>query len=124
MLPKNWRIVKDKEIKQVYFSKYKIKTQYALINLKHTTTPNFQLLVVVSKKIYKKANKRNRIKRKIHAIFSDLKNNSRLPTNLACIIQIKNKDIIFQVEDNIRKDILPAISSTYQKIVNFNKKNK
>ncbi len=115
MLPKKWRLVKDQEIKKTYFTKFQAKSKFSQIYFRKTTNLNFQLLVVVSKKIYKKANKRNRIRRKIESIFEDLKFQNRLPPRSACIVQVKNKEILFQSQEEIKEDVIPEISKLYSK---------
>ncbi len=117
MLPKLWRLIKEKDIKDTYYSKLRSNSKYSQIYLKKSKLTNFELLVVVSKKIYKKANKRNRIKRKIYAIFEELKTQDRLPSSVACIIQVKNKNILFQQKEEIKTDILPNVSILYKKLI-------
>jgi ribonuclease P protein component len=117
VLPKQWRLIKDQEIKQTYFTKFRAKSDFTQLYLRKTVHPNFQLLVVVSKKIYKKANKRNRIRRKIESVFENLKFQNRLPPHSACIVQVKDKQILFQSPEQIKQDILPDISKLYHKSI-------
>ena len=124
MLPKKWRLVKDQDIKKTYFTKFQAKSKFSQIYYRKTNNLNFQLLVVVSKKIYKKANKRNRIRRKIESIFESLKFENRLPPRSACIIQVKNKDILFHNQEEIKQDIIPEVSGLYTKSNTYKKINK
>ncbi|MEM1311929.1 MAG: ribonuclease P protein component [Patescibacteria group bacterium] len=115
MLQKGWRLVKDKEIKKAYSTRLRARTDFTNLYLSKTLKPNFQLLVVVSKKIYKKANKRNRIKRKIESVFEKLKFEGRLPAGIACIVQVRDKQILLQSPIQINKSIMPSISKLYNK---------
>ncbi len=120
MLPKDYRLRTDEDIKQAYKTSTKINTKHSLIYLRKTKTSFFQLLIIVSKKIFKKANKRNRIKRKIIAIFEKLKFSNRLPPYLSCIIQVKNKNIILQTQIDIENELIPKIKDEYFKLNKFN----
>jgi ribonuclease P protein component len=115
VLEKKWRIVKEQDIKKTYFSRFKSSTLYSQIYLRKTNIQNFQLLVVVSKKVFKKANKRNRVRRKIEAVFEDLKHKNRLPSGTSCIVQVKNKEVLLQDKNQIEQDILPKISDLFKK---------
>lgn len=115
MLPKKSRLVKDYEIKKAYFSKYRIKTDLFQIYIRKTENPDFQLLVVISKKVLKKATKRNRLRRKIQAIFEFLKFSKRLPTKISCIIQVKSEASLKLKPEDLKQAILPEITTLYQK---------
>jgi ribonuclease P protein component len=73
----------------------------------------FKLLVVVGKKLYKKANKRNRIRRKVVALFETLYSESRLPPYINCIIMVQHKDILYQTKKDLEMEILPKIKQLY-----------
>lgn len=123
MLPKSWRLVHQVEIKQAYFTKFRSTTKHTQIYLKATEINNFQVLVIISKKIFKKANLRNRLRRRIIAIFEKLKTESRLPTNISCIIQVKNKNLLYQTSENIKIEILNSVSDLFQKLKSKNVQN-
>lgn len=54
----------------------------------------FQLVIIISKKIHKKATQRRLIKRRISFIFEDLRANNRLPKNVQMCILVKDKAIL------------------------------
>jgi len=81
----------------------------------------FRVLCVVSKKIHKKANQRNKIRRRILAIFADLKNKKRLPPSLDCVIIIRSKDILTAKFEDCQKSFVPEIANLYQKMIRKNK---
>jgi ribonuclease P protein component len=116
VLPKQYRLSSDSEIKKAYKTRFQAKTNFAKLYLSKTERQEFKLLVIISKKIYKKANKRNRCKRKIYAIFESLHYTHRLPPATSCIIQITNKEILNSTLEQIREDILPQISQLYKKL--------
>ena len=114
MLPKTRRLVRYKEIQKTYHTKFKKKTTFCRIFLRKTDS-QFKLLVVVSSKINKKANKRNRIKRKINSIFEKMYQEKKLPHNVNCIIQVTNKEILFQKHQEIKDDLIKNLQDLYFK---------
>jgi ribonuclease P protein component len=114
VLPKKSRLVRHKEIQKTYHTKFKKNTNFSRIFLRKTDSP-FKLLIVVSSKINKKANKRNRIKRKINAIFEKMNRERKLPSNVNCIIQVTSKEILFLNQEKIKKDIIENLQDLYFK---------
>ena len=76
----------------------------------------FRVVCIVSKKIHKKANQRNKIRRRLLAIFADLKTKKRLPPNIDCVIIVRNKDILTATFVEYQANIIPAVSDLYQKM--------
>jgi ribonuclease P protein component len=120
VLPKNYRLKEQDEIKTVLRSKISIKTAHLLIKLLKSDLPNFRITVIISKKIFKRANKRNRIRRKVIALFQDLKYNDRLPPFISCIIQVQNKNVITQSVTQLQTEIIPEMSTLYTKMLKQN----
>ena len=116
MLPKKNRLVKEKEIKMAFRTRFRKSSRYVNLLMSKNETEEFQLLVVVSKKIFKKANKRFRIKRRLAGIFNELKFDGKLPSGISCIVQVKNKEILFQDESVLKDDILPPFFELVEKI--------
>ena len=116
MLPKSNRLSKDLDIKRAYRTRFCSQDKFVKIYLKKNTNLSFQLLVVVGKKVFKKANKRNRIKRKIYGIFDQLMKFNRLPNTISCIIQVNNKDILLQTEPDLKIHLTNSLSSLYLKL--------
>jgi ribonuclease P protein component len=96
MFPKKNRIVTAKDIKNTLYSKFKNRTQYFTITTRKNNNPDsiFKILVIISKKISKRANIRNKIRRRILAIFDQHKFENKLPSNIWLAIQITNPTII------------------------------
>ena len=80
----------------------------------------FRLLCVVPKKIHKKANQRNKIRRRVLAIFLSLKSQKRLPPNLDCVIIIRSKDILTATFEDYQKIFVSEVANLYQKILKKN----
>jgi ribonuclease P protein component len=117
VLPSEYRIKNQDEIRAVFRSKFSTKTQNTLIKIQKSDKLNFNIVVVVSKKIFKKANKRNRIRRKINAIFETLKTRDRLPPSLNLVIQVLNKNIIHLKQPDLESELIPNIGAIYKKMI-------
>lgn len=116
MLPKKNRIKLEKEIKSTYRAKFRDKKQLFQTYLTESDDSNFKLLVVISKKVLRRANKRNRLRRKVQSIFSKLDYQKRLPNNLNCIIQVKDAKLLELNLTEIENQILPAVRYLFQKL--------
>ncbi len=117
MLAKTNRLSKDKQIQQAFRTKHRAQTQNARILLSQNQETKFQLLIVISKKVFKKANKRNRLRRKISAIFEDLLAKNRLPPYITCIVQVLKKDLLTKNHNEIYEELIPQISKLHSKII-------
>lgn len=115
MLAKVHRLSQDRDIQQAFRTKHRAQTDSTRIWLSRNDKSEFQLLIIVSKKVFKKANKRNRLRRKISAIFEDLLAKNRLPPYTTCIVQVIKKDLIFKKPEEIQSEIVPTISKLYLK---------
>jgi ribonuclease P protein component len=94
MLAKQNRIVHNKDIKSTINSKFRIKTKYfTVISKKNFEPSTFKLLVIISKKISKRANIRNKIRRRTQAIFEKYQSQNLLQPNFQIAIQITNPEI-------------------------------
>lgn len=96
-LPKQNRLVHKKDIQNVLRGKY-LDTLEFRFRAKPNTLNKFRLLVTVSKKVSKKANQRNRIRRKINHYFETWFKQKTLPNNLDMMIVVKKN--ILQTLDN------------------------
>jgi ribonuclease P protein component len=95
MLAKQNRIVHNKDIKSTINSKFRFKTKYfTVISRKNIEQKQFKLLVIISKKISKRANIRNKIRRRIQAIFEKYKFLNTLNIKFSVAIQITSPEII------------------------------
>jgi ribonuclease P protein component len=95
MLPKINRIVSDKDIKSTYYSKFKVKSElFILITRRNKFQTNFKILIVVSKKISKKAHDRNKIKHRISAIIQELILENQPNGEFSIIITAQSKEIL------------------------------
>ena len=111
MLPKQHRIVRTKDVQSALRSKDKAYTKHARIIVRNTDTQRFRVLVIVGKKIYKKANKRNRIRRKIQAVMEQALLEGDLAHNLDCVIHVTSKEILTSNSEDIKKELLPKVQS-------------
>jgi ribonuclease P protein component len=95
MLPKEHRLVKQSDISKTLKSRYRTFFDgISLIVRDHKVTsyrPGFRNLIVISKKIHKRAVVRNSLRRQFNSIFEQLHHNKLLPHNLDCIIILKDK---------------------------------
>lgn len=114
MLPKNLRLVQTKEILQAMRTKYQTRTNHLHIRLR-PTGGDFRLLVIVSKKISKRANKRNLLRRRVHAIFEELKQKNQLPGNVTIVVQVIKKDLVDLEFSSLKKELLDGVGKLYLK---------
>jgi ribonuclease P protein component len=96
MLKKENRLVKKVEIDGILKAKKKVYFKNIQIKLAKNNVSKFRSLVVVSKKISKRAVKRNRIRRIFNSFFVKLQGDGRLPSGIDVMILIKNKDILVE----------------------------
>ncbi|NJK70808.1 ribonuclease P protein component [Candidatus Gracilibacteria bacterium] len=115
MLPKKNRLVKEIDIQKAFRTKSQMHDNYFGLRLSKNNLNKFMLLVIVGKKIYKKANKRNLIRRRVHSIFEGLKAKNQLPLSINLIIQIKSKEVINLDYNDLKNNILTKTSKLYQK---------
>ncbi len=121
MLPKTNRIIQEKEIKSVYRTKFRDKNSLFQTYLSPSASHDFKLLVVISKKVLRRANKRNRLRRKVHSIFSKLNFQDRLPNNLSCILQVKSPKLLQLGLTEIENEVLPSVRKLFQNLANKTK---
>ena len=86
-----------------------------LENIQSQKNNKFRVICIVSKKIHKKANQRNKIRRRFLAIFKELDSQNRLPPGLDLAIIIRTKDILTAKFSDFQK-IVPSVSQFYQKL--------
>jgi ribonuclease P protein component len=123
VLPSEFRLKHQEEIRTVLRSKLSAKTTHTLIKIQKSDLPTFRIAIIISKKVFKRANKRNRIRRKIIALFEELKYNDRLPPFVSCIIQVQNKLIITKKSDDLKTEIIPELSTLYTKMLKQKQSN-
>jgi ribonuclease P protein component len=117
-LPKEYRIVKDKDIQATLKSPIAANSKYFRLKTRLKTEGNFRLLVVVSKKIHKKACYRNLIKRRVVSIFENLKSKNLLNLNLDLVILTNNKTVLEAKFVDIFTDLMPAYNYLISKRIN------
>ena len=118
MLKKENRLVTKKEITSCLKTIFKISDKGLTVFLRFNHEKKSKLLVIVSKKIYKKANKRNRLKRKINSYFTtNLDSFKNL--NLSCIIKVNAKEKLYQKQEDLNRDLQVLLESGKIKIKNF-----
>jgi ribonuclease P protein component len=97
VLPKSQRLVKQKDILNAVRSKLLMSNEYCSVNYK--AGESFRLLVIVPKKVLKKSNNRNRLRRRILALI----NNDLRLKNIHLVIRIKNKSMLSIKTEDIRR---------------------
>lgn len=105
--------IKKIKIKEENKLKSKEKQEENIKNIKDFH--KFRVLCIISKKIHKKANQRNKIRRRFITIFQQLDSQNRLPSNLDLTIIIRTKDILTAKFQDYQK-IVPTVSRFYQKL--------
>ena len=112
MLAKKYRLVTSKEILTAMRTRYQLRTQFLTLKMRHLPG-NFRVVVVVSKKISKRAHHRNRTERRIHAVFERLKHKGQLPPNISLVVQVTNKAILSTDFSTLEKDLLDGVGKLY-----------
>ena len=115
MLPKQHRLVKQSDISKTLKSRYRTFFDgISLIVRDHKVTsyrPGFRNLIVISKKIHKRAIIRNSVRRQFNAVFEELHHKKTLPDNLDCIIVLKDKTPIDKkISIHYQKFIVDSLS--------------
>lgn len=113
MLPKVHRLSRDKQIQQIFRTKIRSRTANFRILLDRIEEPRFKLLIVVPKKIFKKAHKRHRLRRKISAVFEMLLVAKRLPPFTACILQVTKPDALYKNLKDLHDELVPEVAGLY-----------
>jgi len=118
VLKKENRLITKKEITGCLKTAFKISDKGLTIFLRVNKQRKLKLLVIVSKKIFKKANKRNRLKRKINAYFT---NNLHIVENLhfSCIIKVNEKKVLYQKQQNLDQNLQTLLESGRLKVKKF-----
>lgn len=117
MLPKKLRITRSADIKRAFRTRYRYFGDVFRVYISQSREPNFKLLVVVSKKVHKRAHERNRIKRKVHQIFADLHRQGKLPPMTSVVVQATSKNIIERSQSQLRDELIPQVSKIYKKMM-------
>ena len=117
MLPKENRLVKDKDIKKALFSGARFFYGDLQVKLSKSPLPKFRILVSVSKKIHKKSVYRHRVSRRILAIIRESYNANSLPNNVDCFINVTNKKILDSQIYLDYKDLPVLIHQKSQKLL-------
>jgi len=116
VLPKVNRISREKDVKRALRARFSLYSENFKFLLQKNRTQSFRFLCVVSKKISKKANKRNRIKRKLYAVVEEyLKNKDEIPS-YDCVIIVTNYSLIKKRQPEIIETFNQLISSLSQKV--------
>ncbi|MGL4758939.1 MAG: ribonuclease P protein component [Patescibacteria group bacterium] len=95
----------DKLIKEVLNSKKKLRSTGITVGFLNDNSGVNKLLVVISKKIFKKANKRNRLRRRIKALFIKHSGTVFKNHNVFCV-QIFSKELLFLNNEDLEKRVL------------------
>ncbi len=103
MLPKNQRISKKDNFKEIFKKSSVFKAPYLKLFISNNSFGNFKTTVIVSKKVSNLATTRNKIKRKIRHILISAKEN--IPKNTTILIQVNDLKILEKKSSEIEKVI-------------------
>jgi ribonuclease P protein component len=110
-LPKDRRVVLEKDLGKVLKSRFSVGNNTLQLKIFNTNRPT-RISVIVPKKVYKKANDRNHIKRRINAVLYNqiiLEKNFQPKADLLIFVrnnQLKtfsNIDLVNQIQDLLAK---------------------
>ncbi len=97
MLPKTHRLTEEKEILFSLRSRFSQNSRYFKLVLSRSKVKDFRFCCIVGKKIYKKANKRHRVKRRVLGITAKILDSKQFKLNyFNCVVQCLNKEAIRQ----------------------------
>lgn len=113
MLPKKYRLIKEKDIKQVFkqsrksnfgsiqtLLRFKKNSDQQSNNFGNQSISAFRALVIVSKKIHKRAVKRNRIRRNFQQALQYILKSMPTAPSLDLVIMVRDRKIL---EENIQQ---------------------
>lgn len=118
MLAKKNRISKSRDIDFTYKTKFQFRTEFVKLFLQRNATINFKLLVVISKKVLNKSTNRNTLRRRISAVFENLKTGNRLPPSISLLVLINDSKISLMNKNELEQHILPAVASVFKSFTN------
>jgi ribonuclease P protein component len=96
----------DRNIRKVLSSKKKNREIGLTVGFSNLDKDHNTYLIIISKKIYKKANKRNKLRRRIKAI---LINHQELYKNYnSILVQVKDKSLLYITYQELEKNLLDS----------------
>jgi ribonuclease P protein component len=95
----------DKLIRKVLNSKKKLRSTGFTVGCVSNEDPENRALVVISKKIFKKANKRNKLRRRIKAVLIKHQDIVFKTNNIVCI-QVFSKELLLIEYSELEKKLL------------------
>ena len=118
MLSLNHRLTEEKEILYSLRSRFSQSDKSFKLVLSRSKVKDFRFCCIVGKKVYKKANKRHRLKRRVLGIIKKVLDSKQFKFHyFNCVIQCLNKDAIrinaLELEPQIVKLIGLAIDKAY-----------
>jgi ribonuclease P protein component len=97
----------DKYIKKVLTSKKKLRQTGLTVGFANLDLTTENYLIIISKKIFKKANKRNKLRRRIKAILYTNKEVLFASYN-SLLVQVTSKELLFTSYTDLEKLILDS----------------
>jgi ribonuclease P protein component len=114
VFPKELRVKRKKTIDLLSQSRYSVKTN--IVTLKAVTQDSFAIMIVVSKKVFKKAHDRVLAKRRVLAIVRLSKLDEQLP-KAAYQIRLHNSKIASYTFGELQNDLLDGFTKLSQIVV-------
>ena len=116
MLSSNHRLTEEKEILYSLRSRFSQNDKFFKLVLSRSKVKDFRFCCIVGKKVYKKANKRHRLKRRILAIINKILDSKQFKLlYFNCVIQCLSKDAIRINSFDLELQVLKLISLTLDK---------
>ena len=117
MLPKRFRVWRDKDIKRLLKSRYSYATPNLRIVIhRRTDDDGFRVMGIVGKKYYKRAHDRIKLKRRILATISKLHVADQLPKNLDCSIQVRSKTALLTPYSELEPEIQSGLAKVFGRL--------
>ena len=125
MLPFKHRLTEEKEIIFSLRSRYFQNSKFFKLVLSRSKVKDFRFCFIISKKIFKKANKRNRIRRRVKAIIKNTLDSNQFKLQyFNCVVQCFNKEGIKFDSKELESEILNLMRLALDKTKNNISKGK
>ena len=120
MLPSQNRLTEEKDIMFSLRSRFSQTDKFFKLVLSRSKIKEPRICVIVGKKIFKKANKRHRVKRKTLAVLKKLLDSKQFKLYyFNCVIQCLNKASLHQNFENLESEITDLMQSAVDKAKNL-----
>ena len=125
MLSQNHRLTEEKEILYSLRSRFSQNDKYFKLVLSRSKVKDSRFCCIVGKKIFKKANKRHRMKRRVMGIVKKLLDSKQFKLHyFNCVIQCQNKEairidsakLVLEIENLLKSSLEKAYSNKQKQL--------